>query len=122
MLRPFSILLLLLVQSGPATAQPFSQSMAQCAGLYEAMATLLSKPGDRAKLDAAAAAFSSAALTEAESEGQDDPAAWVAQHRDGKRADWEARGTLAALSQDFRDWAGYCRSFAAERGIEIRLD
>ena len=77
--------------ASPAAAQPFSQSMAQCAGLYEALSALISTPDRKAKLDAAAAIFTETAWTEAEAEGQSDPAAWVDGHRRAMRDDWTAK-------------------------------
>ncbi|MCB1338251.1 MAG: hypothetical protein KDK10_12620 [Maritimibacter sp.] len=108
--------------ASPAAAQPFSQSMAQCAGLYEALSALISTPDRKAKLDAAAAIFTETAWTEAEAEGQSDPAAWVDGHRRAMRDDWTAKGRGAVFSQDFLDWTGYCNRFATSRGIELNLD
>ena len=122
MLRILSFLAVILAVAGPVAAQPFSQSMAQCAGLFEGVRNVISKPENLAKLDAAAAAFSLAAVDQARAEGQDDPEAWVAQHQGEMRAEWEAYGALAAFSQDFVDWTDYCRSFADDRGIDMSFD
>jgi hypothetical protein len=122
MFRSLSFAIIGLALAGPAAAQPYSQSMAQCAGLYEAVRTSVSRPENLASLDAAAATFVRAALAQAQAEGQGDPAGWVRQHRDAMRADWLARGELAAFSQDFRDWTAYCRALAADHGIELGLD
>ncbi len=122
MFRFLSFVAAVLAGTGPAAAQPFSQSMAQCAGLYEAAGTMVASEDNRAKLAWAAAAFSEAARVQAGAEGQDDPGAWVNRHQDAMRADWLARGTPAVLSQDFRDWTSYCRKFAKDRGIELVVD
>jgi hypothetical protein len=122
MLRFLSFLAVILSVAGPVAAQPFSQSMAQCAGLFEGVRNVISKPENLAKLDAAARAFSQAAVVEARAENREDPAAWVAQHQSEMRAEWEAYGGLAAFSQDFIDWTGYCRAFADDRGIDMDFD
>ncbi len=122
MLRFLSFLAVILAVAGPVAAQPFSQSMAQCAGLFEGVRNVISKPGNLEKLDAAAAAFSVAAVEQARAEGQADPEAWVAQHQGEMRTEWEAYGGLAAFSQDFVDWVDYCRSFADDRGIDMSFD
>ena len=53
-MRFYSFLVLTLLLSGQALAQPFSQSMAQCAGLYDAVEGFLSRPDRKAKLAVAA--------------------------------------------------------------------
>lgn len=108
--------------AAPAAAQPFSQSMAQCAGLYAAMSELISRPDRKAKLDAAAQAFDAAALRQAENEGQDDPEAWVTRHRVSMYDTWAGKGAGAVFGQEFRDWTAYCYKFARNRGIELEFD
>ena len=121
-MRFCSFLVLTLLLSGPELAQPFSQSMAQCAGLYDAVGGFLSRPDRKAKLAVAAAAFGAAAVAEARTEGQDDPEGWVQGHRDAMRADWETRGKWSAFSAEYRDWTAYCAKFAKDRGIDLDLD
>ena len=122
MLRFLSFLAVIVSVAGPVAAQPFSQSMAQCAGLFEAVQRMVPEHESIAKIEAAAAAFLEAAVTEARAEGQDDPEAWVERHRDEMRAEWEEYGGLKVFSQDFVDWTDYCRSFADDRGIDMSFD
>lgn len=121
-MRFFSFLTLAVALAAPVSAQPFSQSMAQCAGLYEAVETFISRADRRAQLAEAAAKFGAAALAQAKAEGQGDPEGWVAEHRDAMRADWAARGRLSALSEEYRDWTAYCYKFARDRGISVDFD
>lgn len=122
MRRFFSFVVVVVMGAGPVSAQPYSQSMAQCAGLYEGVRGVISKPGNLAKLDAAAAAFSEAAVAEARAEGQEDPEGWVETHQSAMREEWAAYGGMAAFSKDFVEWAGYCRAFGEDRGIDVDFD
>lgn len=106
----------------PLAAQPYSQSMAECAGIYEGVRGAVRDRADLDRLDAAADAFATAAIARARAEGRTDPEAWVAGHRGVMRAHWADRGAVAAFSRDFADWTDYCRSFATDRGIDPGLD
>ena len=35
------------------------------------------------------------------------------------RTEWQQKGATAVLSQDFKVWMAYCRSFAKDRGIDL---
>lgn len=122
MRRFFCIFAAVLAGAAPLAAQPFSQSMAQCAGLLEAVQSVVPEHESIARIEAAAVAFSQAAAEQARAEGRDDPEGWVATHRDAMRADWTAFGGLKVFSQDFVDRSAHCRSIADDRGIDMSFD
>ncbi|MCV2866011.1 hypothetical protein [Defluviimonas sp. WL0075] len=106
----------------PAAAQPLSQSMSECAALYELTACQLSDPDRAARLSRHAAAWSDAATDLARAEGRADPQGFVLQSTATKYAEWDAKGALWLLSGDFRDWAAYCRSLGRSRGLDFELN
>lgn len=108
-----------LALAGPARAQPFSQSMAQCAGLYGGLTDKVTFPDRKATLRAFEAIYYEAALNEAQAEGQSDPETWVDTHYTAAFDDWAERPLAVAVSQDFIDWAAYCAKFAKSRGIDL---
>lgn len=112
----------LLMLPSVSQAQPLSQSMAQCSGLFHGVGKMMSDPARAEKLDKAGMVWRAAAITQAEAEGRDDPAGWVAIHQRASFDDWRGRGKMAAFSQDFRDWAGYCRSLGKAKGIKTTLE
>ncbi|HCQ65142.1 MAG TPA: hypothetical protein DIU07_08270 [Rhodobacteraceae bacterium] len=122
-MRPFlSFPAAILAVAGPVAAQPFSQSMVQCAGLFEAVQKMVPGHESITKIEAAAAAFSQPAVAQARAEGQDDPQAWVERHRGEMRTEWDAHGGLKVFSQDFVDRTDHCRALADDRGIGMDFD
>ncbi|KEO55954.1 hypothetical protein [Thioclava pacifica] len=105
-----------------AQAQPLSQSMAQCSGLFHAVSTFMSDPVRAQTLDEAGIAWRAAAVLQAQEEGQADPAGHVARYQRESYDDWRGRGKLAAFSEDFRDWTKYCSSLAKSKGLRITPD
>lgn len=105
----------------PATAlaQPFSQSMAQCAGLYGGLVGKVTRPDRVAALRAGETAYYEAAINAARAEGQADPATWVDTHYGEAFDDWANKPDLSVFTQEFRDWSAYCLKFAASQGIEL---
>lgn len=114
-------ILLAVALAGPAAAQPFSQSLAQCAALYDVAGTHVRTPERAARLDAAAETMFAAALEQAAAEGRADPRDYATGHRASQAATWVERGARFVFSRDFVDWAAYCRSFAKSRGIALDL-
>ncbi|QPZ92176.1 hypothetical protein [Thioclava electrotropha] len=106
---------------GLSVAQPLSQSMAQCSGLFHGVGTMMSDPARAEKLDRAGMIWRGAAIKQAEAEGRADAAIWVAGHQRESFDDWRGRGKMAAFSQDFRDWASYCRKLGKAKGIKTDL-
>lgn len=113
------VLMFLLATALPASAQPFSQSMAECAGLHDALSRLTRDSVTRLRTDALAIGWADAAVRRADAEGQRAPDDYVAAFRTAKSEEWQRKGVLIIFSQDFRDWVDYCRSFADHMNIDI---
>lgn len=108
--------------SGPLAAQPFSKSMAECAGLYQFGAAFMTDPERAYLFDFGQAKWINAAVVQAQTEGVADPAAYVATAQAAKYQEWTDRGAMAVFSEDMGDWFDYCRSFAEARGIDLHPD
>ena len=104
-----------------AAGQPFSQSMAQCAALYKLGADWTRQTGQADRFATAAQAYHAAAIDQAMSESRARPEAWVDLHMAESYAEWRGNGKVWILTEEFRDWAGYCLKFAKARGIETGL-
>ncbi len=102
-----------------AMAQPFSESMAECAAVYQNAAQWVATDTAADKLMQASITWAEAAKTQAktEVESQSEESIWAM--IDEKTSHWEAKGNKVFFSQEFRDWTQYCRSFAKDRGISI---
>lgn len=113
------ILLAALMGAGGAQAQPFSESMAECAAFYQNAAQWVETKASSDKLIMAARRFANAAVIQSGAEGTPlaEPGMW--QKIDGKTEVWEAKGQAFFMTEEFRDWASYCRSFASDRGIAL---
>jgi len=122
MRRFFLFLAVIVGGATPLAAQPDSQTLAQCAGLFEAVQTVVPEHENIAKIKAAAVAFSEAAVEQARAEGQDDPEGWVQTHQGDMRADWGAYGGLKVFSEEFVGQVDICRSFAGDHGIDMDFD
>ena len=105
----------------PVAAQPFSESMAECAALHQNAAQWVRSDEAVEKLMFATYRWAEAAITQAELEGTADAATamWAMINR--KTVEWEVRGAAVFATDDFRDWTDYCRAFAKDRGIETGL-
>lgn len=113
------LVLLLIALPGLVTAQPYSESMTDCAALYQNMAQTVPSEQESYRLMYAANKWAEAAVVQAKTEGRSvtQDAAWA--EIDGKTDAWEAKGKLFFFSQEFRDWAAYCRKFAKHTGVAI---
>ena len=106
--------------SAPAMAgQPISNSMAECSAIYAASSVWVTTPAKVARLEMASGRWAEAALAQAHAEGRGNPAAHVDRVRAEKSAEWIEKGVQVVYSDDFRDWMGYCRSLARNRGLVI---
>ncbi|PTX56681.1 hypothetical protein C8N43_1343 [Litoreibacter ponti] len=97
----------------PAYAgQPIYVSMAECAGIMRALTDQMETPGPRReRLVQAALNWDAAAHAEA---GQD-----VSALIDQKATQWRDKGATVVFTEDFKDWAKYCRSLAKHKGLKI---
>lgn len=102
-------------------AQPYSTSMAQCAGIFDAMSQLVTSPENQKKVATVSAAYLDSARAQAVREGVEDPDKVVDATFTTTSDEWARKGARAVFSQDYRDWTAYCRSFAKDQGIEFDL-
>lgn len=102
-----------------AAAQPYSQSMLDCASVYQNAAQWVNTDESADKLMHAATKWADAAVLQFKAEGKGVTLDAVWGSIDEKTEKWEAKGSEVFFSQDFRDWTQYCRKFAKDRGISI---
>lgn len=118
-MRRAAAALFVLLAASPAHAQPYSASMADCAALYQNGAQWVRSDENSARFMRAANAWADAAIARARAEGVRNPRTAMWTRIDAKTGEWERKGAAAFMSQDFRDWAAYCRKFAKARGIKV---
>ncbi len=119
-MKLFSVVLISLLAS-PAAAQPFSESMAECAALYQNAAQWVRSDEAVEKLMFATRRWAEAAIAQADAEGIADAENAMWAMIDRKTGEWEAKGATVFATDDFRDWTDYCRAFAKDREIETGL-
>jgi hypothetical protein len=104
-------------------AQPISESFVECAQLFDLSNRAHPSRRDTengAMLRYAAEQMMSGAHAEAETEGRKNIPAYLEQMAQDKACKWDEKGGLYVMTQDFRDWAAYCRSLAQSRGISLK--
>lgn len=118
MFRQF-VIALALVAPGQVQAQPYSESMADCAALYQNAAQWVRRDDRAEKLMIAARTWHAAAVKQARAEGRalSDDAMW--NKIDRKTAAWEEKGARFVFSEEFLDWTRYCAKFAKHTGTKI---
>lgn len=102
--------------------QPYSQSMAQCAGLTHLLSEWVNDPERSYMAEYAAGVWANAAVIQAEQEGVSDAATYVRNFSDATYAEWEAKGQITVFSEDFKDWTAYCRKFGDHMGLTLLPD
>lgn len=100
-------------------AQPYSESMVDCASVYQNAAQWVNSDESADKLMHAAIHWAEAALAQSKAEGAPVSSDVIWQRIDGKTEKWEAKGGAVFFSQEYRDWTQYCRKFAKARGVSI---
>lgn len=108
-----------LVVPTSAGAQPYSESMADCAAVYQNAAQWVKTDESADKMMHAAIQWAEAAVVQARAEGTAVSTDALWQKIDRKTEAWESKGSAVFFSQDFRDWTQYCRRFAADQGVSI---
>ena len=120
--RAFLVATALSLAPGSAGAQPFSQSLMQCATLFETanrwFPNRLGLPDGQARADLARA-FREAAALAAVSEGRADPLTYLRRHEAQAIALWTTEDATFLFTQDFTDWAGYCATIAGVFDVEV---
>ena len=109
----------LLVVAGPVAAQPFSKSMAECAGLYAFGRDHIGTDEVAHLLEFGQAKWMNAAILRAQTEGMAEPASYVDAAMMAKYEEWKAKGVLSVFTEEFGDWMDYCRSFANAQDIDL---
>lgn len=107
----------------PALAgQPISESLVQCAQLFDISNRLFPENRNSEKGQALAALsdrFVAAAKDEAYREGRRDAPRYVRVQSMAKAALWDAKGPRFVMTDEFREWAQYCRALGESRGISF---
>lgn len=115
----YAPLILALVLASPAAAQPFSKSMAECAGLYAFGGDFIEHHETAHLLAFGQEKWTNAAVVQAQTEGVADAVPYVDAAMADKYAQWQARGVMAVFTEEFSDRLDYCRSFARVRVIDL---
>ncbi|WP_371227770.1 hypothetical protein [Roseovarius sp. 2305UL8-3] len=102
-----------------ALSQPYSQSMADCAAIYRNAAQSVHSDANVDDLMGVSQRWSEASVIQARAEGLVDPQDTMHAIIDSKTKDWEAKGKAVFLTEEFRDWTKYCRSFAKHVGVDV---
>lgn len=109
----------LLLSASPVAAQPFSKSMAECAGLYAFGRDFIDTDETAHLLEFGQAKWMNAAILRAQTEGVAEPARYVEAAMTAKYEEWTSKGVMAVFTEEFGDWMDYCRSFARDRDIDL---
>lgn len=117
-MKPF-ILAMTVITPCAAVSQPYSASMTDCASLYQNMAQIVPSDQDAYRMMYAANQWAEAAVVQAKTEGRATTHEATWQEIDSKTEDWQAKGKMFFFSEEFRDWAAYCRKFAKHTGVAI---
>ncbi|MEW9919664.1 hypothetical protein AB2B41_08620 [Marimonas sp. MJW-29] len=102
-----------------ATAQSYSESMADCASFYQNAAQWVRTDEKAEQIMANTRKWHAAAVTQARAEGRPVTADAMWDKINAKTDAWEAKGLGFAFTQEFRDWASYCRKFAKHTGVDL---
>lgn len=98
--------------AAPAQAgQPIYVSMAECAGIFDALISQISPSPRRERIEIAQENWVKAANAEA---GRD-----VRKLIAEKSALWFAKGASVVYTEEFEDWSNYCRSLAKHKKLQI---
>ena len=114
----------LAVPTSVSAGQPVSESLVQCAQLFDTSNRM--HPGHRTsgngqKLAALSTRFMDAAAREAKREGRASVRPYLRSHAAKKAAYWDAKGEAYVFTDDFQDWAKYCRRLGKDRGVYRKI-
>lgn len=124
-MRPASIVFCAIAAAAPAPVaaqQPYSESLVDCAAIFTTTNRRFPERAEGEKgrrLQAVGDKLIVAALDQAKKEGVSDPGAHVNELYAAKSAKWDDRSLMFIFSEEFRDWASYCRKFTAHLGIDL---
>lgn len=102
-----------------ASAQPYSTSLAQCAGILQSAGEFVN--GDVAAPIYAENAyiFWQAAIAQAAAEGHTNAQEVAMAAYAPTYEDWSQRGPMAYVKREFSDWMAYCRKLARNQGVSL---
>lgn len=101
-----------------ANSQPFSESMMDCAALYQNAAQFVETPESADRLRERSRIWASHALAQTAREGLPLSFPALMQRIDDKTSEWEAKSPSVFLKEEFRDWTAYCKAFGRSQGIK----
>lgn len=115
---PFLIVSLALILAVPAQArQGVSESMAECGALMDVTVLHTRSPDRKKRIERAAQVWAEAAGKQADIEG------WIAGDLttaySEKRNEWASLGPAFMHTQEYRDWASYCRALALRYKVDV---
>ncbi|MEX0309064.1 MAG: hypothetical protein AB3N17_02345 [Tateyamaria sp.] len=116
--------LCLAVPTSVSAGQPVSESLVQCAQLFDTSNRLhpsYRTSGNGQKLAALAERFMDAAAREAKREGQSSVRPYLRSHASQKAAYWDAKGEGYLFTDNFQEWARYCRTLGQNRGVYRKI-
>lgn len=116
------LLCIVCLTGSAAAAQPFSKSMAECAGLYAFGRDFIEQEDTIFLLEYGQAKWMNAAVVQAQAEGVEAPATYVEAAMTAKYEEWQEKGVLAVFAEEFGDWLDYCRAFAQSQNIDLLPD
>jgi hypothetical protein len=116
-----AVCFLMVAKAAPA-GQPIYKSMVECGAIYTASAEIIRSRPKKQMLSNAAKIWREAAVTEVAAARMPDAPSYVALMHDEKLRQWRGKGSMAALTQEYRDWTSYCLSLAGARGLDLRAN
>lgn len=113
------LLLAAILSPAPVAAQPFSESMMDCAAVYHNAAQFMSMKSEQEKLMQISHRWAGKAVAQTTTEGAPLSETVVQDRIDSKTADWKEKGAGVFLTQEFRDWTAYCKAFGHSLGMRF---
>ena len=110
----------LLLSPTALMAQPYSESMADCASVYQNAARWMPSEEHANSMTYAAQQWHAAAVKQSHTEGREMTETAMWEKVDAKTKRWESKGALFPLSEEFNDWATYCQSFAGHVNVAYK--
>lgn len=102
--------------------QPISESLVDCAAIFSISTRAFPerKTEKTIALKEAEKRLTRAARDRAVSEGRSQPDKYIKSLTLEKQQKWDDKGTQFLFSEEFRDWAAYCRSLSKRLNIRLK--
>ncbi|MGH1368488.1 MAG: hypothetical protein ACRBCL_07700 [Maritimibacter sp.] len=104
---------------GGAMAQPYSTSLAQCAGILQSAGDVINDDVATPIYAENAYTFWEAAIAQAGKEGHANAEEVAMAAYAPTYETWRQRGPMAYVKGEFGDWMSYCRKFAKNQGLTL---